>query len=180
MTEEPVARGEIVNEAGARFEVFRLPDDEDTLLNVLKDCFAEWRHIRIGPLIPGALWEIRPPGEPSITADNGYATVDFHDGHLHLCIGEREGVRPELARIRRTNRVELFRRLDGWEQAFRWGLRLLNGAGQHLLVSLAGWGASFDSSHQIFRQGLEKQHQSIPVEQSLEVVVDHRIAVFPD
>ena len=39
-------------------------------------------------------------------------------------------MRPELARIRRTNRVELFRRLDRWEQAFRWGLRLLNGAGQ--------------------------------------------------
>ena len=134
MIEEPATKGEIVDECGARFEVFLLPNDEDTLLNVLKDCFAEWRHIRIGPLIPGALWEIRPPGEPSITADNGYATVDFHDWHVHLCIGEREGVRPELAQIRRTSRVELFRRLDRWEQAFRWGLRLLNGAGQEQIT----------------------------------------------
>ena len=49
MAEEPVVRGEIVDECGARFEVFLLPNDEDTLINVLKDCFAEWRHIRIGP-----------------------------------------------------------------------------------------------------------------------------------
>ena len=130
----PVVMGEIVYEHGAKFEVFLLPSDEDTLLDILRDCFSEWEHIRIGPLIPGALWEIRPPRRPSITAENGYATVDFHDWHLHLCIGEREGVDPGLVRLRRTNRVELYRRLDWRGQAFRWGLRFFNGAGQQQIT----------------------------------------------
>ena len=88
---ESTFRGEIVDEGGARFEVFTLPAREDVLLNLLNDCFVEWEHIRIGPIIPGALWEIRPPCKPNITLCNGYATVDFQDWQFHLCIGEPKG-----------------------------------------------------------------------------------------
>ena len=126
---ESTFRGEIVEEGGARFEVFTLPAREDVLLNLLNDCFVEWEHIRIGPVIPGALWEIRPPCKPNITLRNGYATVDFQDWQFHLCIGEPKDVRPEIAALRRTGLVELYRRLNWWGQPVRCGLRLLNGAG---------------------------------------------------
>ena len=126
---EPAFKGEIVEECGARFEVFVLPTDEGTLLAILKDCFEEWEHIRIGPLIPGALWEIRPPCEPRITLHDGYATVSFQDWHFHICIGEHKGASPEISQLRRTSRVELYRRLNREGKPTSWGLRLLNGAG---------------------------------------------------
>ena len=125
---EPIPRGEIVEECDARFEVFALPTDEGTLLAILKDCFEEWEHIHIVPLIPGALWEIRPPHKPRITMLDGYATVDFQDWHFHICIGEHGGASPEMTKLRRTSRVELYRRLNQEQKPTSWGLRLLNGA----------------------------------------------------
>lgn len=126
---EQAPRGELVQELGASFEVFVLPTDEETVINILNDCFAEWPHIRFGPLIPGALWEIRPPERPSITMVDGYATVDFHDWHFHICVGERSGVDPATSEVRRTSRIELYRRLDRAGKPATWGLRLLNGEG---------------------------------------------------
>ena len=130
----PIPRGEIVEEEGARFEVFALPTDEGTLLAILKDCFEEWERIYIGPLIPGAIWEIRPPCEPRITMLDGYATVDFQDWHFHICIGEHGAASPEMATLRRTSRVELYRRLSPEETPTSWGLRLLNGAGDQQIT----------------------------------------------
>ena len=133
---EPAPRGEIVQERGASFEVFALPTDVETVLNVLDDCFAEWPHIRFGPLIPGALWEIRPPERPSITMLNGYATVDFNDWHFHICVGQRGGVDPEMSEQRRTSGMELYRRLNRDGEPVIWGLRLLNGAGDQQVTFL--------------------------------------------
>lgn len=127
-------RGEMVEECGARFEVFVLPSGQDSVLKILNDCFAEWAHIRIGPLIPGALWEIRPPCEPRITLHDGYATVNFHDWHFHICIGEHKGSSPEMAQLRRTSRVELYRRLNREGKPTSWGLRLLNGVGDQQIT----------------------------------------------
>ena len=131
---EPVSRGEMVEECGARFEVFVLPTDQDTLLAILKDCFDEWEHTHIGPLIPGAIWEIRPPDKPRITMLDGYATVDFQDWHFHICIGEHRGAGPEMTKLRRTSRVELYRRLNRAGKPTSWGLRLLNGAGDQQIT----------------------------------------------
>ncbi|MFQ6031112.1 MAG: hypothetical protein ACE5Q6_26920 [Dehalococcoidia bacterium] len=131
---ERIPRGEIVEECDAMFEVFDLPTDEGTLLAILKDCFEEWEHIHIGPLIPGAIWEIRPPHKPSITMRDGYATVDFQDWHFHICIGEHKGAHPEIAKLRRTGRVELYRRLSRDEQPTSWRLRFLNGAGDQQIT----------------------------------------------
>ena len=130
----PAPSGEIVEECGARFEVFALPTDEATLLAILNDCFKEWEHIHIGPLIPGAIWEIRPPSQPSISLRNGYATVDFQDWHFHIHIGERRGESPEIAALRRTSRVELYRRLNREGKPAWWRLRFLNGAGDQQIT----------------------------------------------
>ena len=87
-TTNSAPRGEIIEELDGTYEVFPLPADEETLLAIFKDCFQEWEHIQIGPLIQGAAWEIRPPREPRITMMDGYATVSFQDWHFHICIGK--------------------------------------------------------------------------------------------
>ena len=59
-TSETGQRGNIVQEEDGVFELFPLPADEATLLSIFEDCFEEWEHLHIGPLIQGAAWEIRP------------------------------------------------------------------------------------------------------------------------
>ncbi len=129
-------RGRMIEEADATYEVFPLPADEDTLLAILRDCFEEWEHIHIGPLIQGAAWEVRPPREPRITMLDGYATVDFRDWHFHICIGKHEGATPELAKVRQTSRAELYRQLNREGEPTSWGLRLFNGAGEQQITVL--------------------------------------------
>ncbi len=41
--------------------------------------------------------------------NDGYATIDFGAWHFHLCIGEHTASGPELGRIRRCSRAELYR-----------------------------------------------------------------------
>ena len=136
MTEtSTVPRGEIVQELDGTYEVFPLTVDEKTLLEIFKDCFAEWKHIHFGPLIQGAAWEIRPPQEPRITMMDGYATVSFKDWHFHICIGEHKGAAEELRKIRPTSRAGLYRMLHN-DKPTSWGLRLFNGAGEQQITFL--------------------------------------------
>ena len=132
----PLPRGEIIQQLDGTYELFPLPADEDTLSGIIKDCLSEWRHIRIGLLIPGAVWEIKPPCEPRIGFLDGYVTVDFREWHLHLCIGEQKSAPPEVARLRRCARAELYRRLDPEQRPTSWGFRLFNGGGQQQITVL--------------------------------------------
>ena len=109
--------------------------DEQTLLDVFRDCFDEWEHIHVGPVIQGALWEVRPPRRPCIGMLDGYATFDFGDWHAHVCIGEHKGAAPELAAIRRTGKAELYRMLSDGKPA-SWGFRCYNGAGEQQVTIL--------------------------------------------
>ena len=126
-------RGDVVQEEDGVFELFALPGDEATLLAIFEDCFEEWEHLHIGPLIQGAAWEIRPPRRPRIKMYDGYATIDFEDWHFHICIGEHRGAPAELARRRQTARAELYRRLSDGKPG-DWGLRLFNGAGEQQIT----------------------------------------------
>ena len=122
-------RGAIEEALDGVYETFALATDEETLLGVFGDCFEEWRHIHVGPVIQGAVWEVRPPRKPRIAMLDGYATFDFGDWHAHVCIGEHKGATPELAVIRRTGKAELYRMLtDGTPSS--WGFRCFNGAGE--------------------------------------------------
>ena len=133
---EAVARGRIVEEGGASVEVFALPAEEQTLLRIFEDCFEEWEHIHIGPLIQGAAWEIRPPRKPRITMLDGYATVDFRDWHFHICIGVHRDAPAEVARLRQTHRAELYRQLSPDGTPSSWGLRLFNGGDEQQITFL--------------------------------------------
>ena len=132
-TQQSSQRGNIVQEEDGVFEVFALPNDEAILLAIFEDCFEEWEHLHIGPLIQGAAWEIRPPRQPRIKMMDGYATIDFQDWHFHICIGEHKAASPELAKRRQTARAELYRRLSN-DKPGDWGLRLFNGAGEQQIT----------------------------------------------
>lgn len=127
-------RGEIVDEAGGTYELFPVPAEEETLLAIFKDCFEEWEHIHIGPLVPGAAWEVRPPRLPRITMLDGYATINFQDWHFHICIGKHTGATPKVAKLRQTSRPELYRRLNQQDKPTSWGLRLFNGGGDQQIT----------------------------------------------
>jgi len=127
-------RGEMQESYGSTEEVWQLPVDEENLLELFRDCFKEWEHINIGPLIQGAAWEIRPPREPKIYMYDGYATVNFEDWHFHICIGEHKQASEELRRIRRTAKAEIYRDLNAEGAGNMWAIRLFNGAGEQQMT----------------------------------------------
>jgi len=122
-------------------EVFPLPADPDTLLEVLTTVFEEhWEHVRFGPLIQGAVYELAATAKPRLTMLDGYLTIDLGGPHIHLCIGEQKGmpghpVDPALARRRRCAHVELHRQwIEGAPRT--WMLRLFNGDGDQMMTVL--------------------------------------------
>lgn len=122
-------------------EVFPLPVDEATLLDVLTELFERWwPSIQFGTLIQGAAFEVRAAHQPRLSMLDGYLTVACGDYHFHLCIGEHRGdpgrpVGADLARRRRCAHAELQRRwIDGAPRS--WMLRMFNGDGDQQLTVL--------------------------------------------
>ncbi len=131
-------RGVIAEEPGNGIvEVFPLPTDEATLTSLVTDIFTDWwEHIHFGVIVQGAAWEVAAPCAPvRIGSLDGYITVNFGRWHFHLCIGEHTASGPELGRIRRCARAEMYRILyDG--KPGSWGVRLFNGEGTQLMTVL--------------------------------------------
>lgn len=122
-------------------EVFALSADPGLLLELLTTIFEDhWRHIRFGPLIQGAVYELAATEQPRLAMLDGYLTIDLGGPHVHLCIGEHKGmpgrpVDPELARRRRCAHVELQRQwID--EAPRTWMMRMFNGDGDQMLTVL--------------------------------------------
>src|SRR5262245_66536677 len=67
---------------------------ELTLLEpLLRELFERrWRDLVIGYCIQGAVFELRATQSPRLSLLDGYLTVDFGSGHLHLCIGAPGGL----------------------------------------------------------------------------------------
>jgi hypothetical protein len=133
----------IVDPDGATVEVFPLPTDEASLVEVMRDLFANhWQEITFGPMVQGAAWEMRAAQAPDkINMFDGYLTVTFGVPHFHICIGEHKGphnnrVAPALAHHRRTARAELYRRLTRDGTPVSWGLRLFNGKDEQQITVL--------------------------------------------
>jgi len=133
----------IVDPDGATVEVFPLPTDEASLLELMRDLFANhWDDITFGPMVQGAAWEMRAAQAPSkLGVLDGYLTVAFGVPHFHICIGEHKGphnnpVSPELAHHRRTARAELYRRLKRDGTPVSWGVRLFNGKNEQQITVL--------------------------------------------
>lgn len=133
----------IIEPDGAALDVFSLPLDTASLEELFRDLFEHhWREIVFGPIIQGAAWEIHADRAPTrIRLLDGYLTVAFGVTHFHVCIGENKGSRarptsPELAKLRRTSRAELYRRRNTSCVPMSWGLQLFNGAGEQQITVL--------------------------------------------
>jgi hypothetical protein len=133
----------IVDPDGATVEVFPLPTDEASLVELMRDLFANhWQEITFGPIVQGAAWEMRATEAPEkINMFDGYLTVTFGVPHFHICIGEHKGphnnrVSPALAHHRRTGRAELYRRLTREGTPVSWGVRLFNGKDEQQITIL--------------------------------------------
>jgi hypothetical protein len=128
---------EIVDtEDGGREQRWPLPTDEDSLLRLIRLLFDEyWDDMWFGLLIEGSALEVAAPNAPKkISMYDGYATVDFGRWHFHLCIGEHTASGPELGRIRRCGRAELYRRIGTDDAPTSWGVRLFNGRDEQMLT----------------------------------------------
>ncbi|GFG67500.1 hypothetical protein MKUB_49900 [Mycobacterium kubicae] len=128
----------IETEDGGREQCWPLPTDERSLLDLIRLCFNEyWDEIWFGILIEGAAWEVAAPNPPKrISSYDGYATIDFGRWHFHLCIGEHRESGPELGRIRRCARAELYRRIGIDDHPTSWGVRLHNGRDEQMMTIL--------------------------------------------
>ena len=133
----------VIDPDGATVEVFPLPTDEASLLELMRDLFQNhWRDITFGPMVQGAAWEMRAAEAPDkIKMFDGYLTVAFGMPHFHICIGEHKGphnnrVSPELAHHRRTARAEMYRRLTRAGTPVSWGVRLFNGKDEQQITIL--------------------------------------------
>lgn len=127
----------IVEADGGSADVFSLPNDEVSLVELLSDLFEHhWQDITFGPYIQGAVWEMKAANAPTrVAMFDGHLTVSFGAPHFHVCIGEHKGPRnhpvsPALEHHRRTARAELYRRLGNNGAPVSWGLRLFNGHGE--------------------------------------------------
>ena len=114
---------------------------ELTLLEpLLRELFERhWRDLVIGYCIQGAVFELRATQPPRLSLLDGYLTVDFGSGHLHLCIGAHAGpanrpTPPEIAAWRRAGRAALYRSINREQAPVSWGLRLWNGRGEQMLT----------------------------------------------
>ncbi|GII89267.1 hypothetical protein Ssi03_72570 [Sphaerisporangium siamense] len=130
----------VVEEQGTgTLHVWALPTDEQSLLSLVTTLFEKyWRHIWFGVIIQGAAWEVAAPNAPErIGMYDGYVTVDFGRWHFHLCIGEHTASGPELGRIRRCARAELYRSINADDGSpVSWGVRLFNGLDEQLMTVL--------------------------------------------
>ncbi len=123
---------------GGHEQRWALPVDEASLLALVTALFQDhWDDIWFGTIVEGAAWEVAAPNAPEkITMYDGYVTVDFGRWHFHLCIGEHTASGPEIGRLRRCARAELYRSLDRDGKPVSWGVRLFNGREEQLMTAL--------------------------------------------
>lgn len=108
---------------------------------LLTELFTQhWAGLSVGPLVQGAVFELRFTAAPRVSMLDGYMTVDVGAGHFHVCVNDHREAAPALAAIRRVGRTAFFRTLThgaapGHAPTF-WGLRLWNGRSEQMLTVL--------------------------------------------
>ena len=124
---------------GSRTEYFDVAVAGDRVERLLTELFTRhWARITVGPLIQGAVFELRLPAAPRVAMLDGYLTVDVGAGHFHLCVNDHREAAPALAAVRRVGRAAFFRMhgLAPGHAPVTWGLRLWNGRGEQMVTVL--------------------------------------------
>jgi hypothetical protein len=121
---------------GTTTEYYDIAVSGDLPERLLTEIFTQhWARVTLGPIVPGAAWEIRLTGKPELSMMDGYLTVDTGSWHFHLCVGDtRAGGRPDVARERRVARAAFFRTVGGTCVAESYGLRLWNGRNDQMVT----------------------------------------------
>jgi hypothetical protein len=125
---------------GTVTEYFDVDVRGDRVERLLTELFAEhWQALTVGPLIQGAVFEIRFTAAPRVTMLDGYMTVDLGLWHFHLCVNDHRDAPAPLAAIRRVGRAAFFRTRGSGGSGhapMSWGLRLWNGRGEQMVTIL--------------------------------------------
>jgi hypothetical protein len=122
---------------GSTVHYFPLAVDGDRIERLMTELFSEhWAAVTVGPLLQGAVFEIRFPEAPNLSMLDGYLTVDLGSWHFHLCVNDHRETTPAAAAVRRVGRAAFFRSEGGGHTPMTWGLRLWNGRGEQMLTVL--------------------------------------------
>lgn len=122
---------------GTTIEYFDVDVAGDRVEQLMTELFTRcWADITVGPLIQGAVFEIRFAAAPAVTMLDGYLTVDVGAWHLHLCVNDHRETTPEAAAVRRVGRAAFFRTHGGSHAPGTWGLRLWNGRREQMTTVL--------------------------------------------
>jgi hypothetical protein len=125
---------------GTLTEYFDVDVRGDRVERLLTELLTEhWRGLSVGPLIQGAVFEVRFTAPPRVTMLDGYMTVDPGAWHFHLCVNDHREAPPELAAIRRVGRAAFFRTRGtgaAGHAPMTWGLRLWNGRSEQMVTVL--------------------------------------------
>jgi hypothetical protein len=125
---------------GTLTEYFDVDVRGNRVERLLTTLFTEhWRGLTVGPLIQGAVFEVRFTAPPRVTMLDGYMTVDLGAWHFHLCVNDHRDAPAALAAIRRVGRAAFFRTTGaggGGHAPTTWGLRLWNGRGEQMVTVL--------------------------------------------
>lgn len=123
---------------GSSTENFEVDVRGDRVERLMRELFtAHWAAITVGPLIQGAVFELRFTTPPRVGMLDGYLTVEAGPGHFHLCVNDhRDTPSAELAAVRRVARAAFFRTRGGGHTPMVWGLRLWNGRGEQMITVL--------------------------------------------
>jgi hypothetical protein len=122
---------------GSAIEYFDLDVTGDRIERLMTELLREhWAHLTVGPLLQGAVFEIRFAAAPKVTMLDGYLTVDLGPWHFHLCVNDHRDTTREAAAIRRVRRAAFFRSSGGGHSPTTWGLRLWNGRGEQMVTVL--------------------------------------------
>ena len=106
----------------------------DRVEQLLRELFTmHWSRITVGPLLQGAVFEIRFSTAPRVTMLDGYMTVDTGGWHFHLCVNDTSGPGRQA---RRVGRAAFFRTTGGSCGPETHGLRLWNGLGEQMVTVL--------------------------------------------
>ncbi len=121
---------------GSEITYFDLPPEETRLLELLKELFLQhWKEITFGPVIEGAVFEIKLAAPPeSVTYRGGYLTIETGSWHLHLCLGYPKAFSEELVRRRRVARASFFESKNTSCVPRSFGFRMWNGAGEQMIT----------------------------------------------
>jgi hypothetical protein len=122
---------------GSTIEYFEVPVTGARIERLMIELLSEhWAQLTVGPLIQGAVFEIRFPAAPRVSMLDGYLTVDLGPWHFHLCVNDHLETTPTAAGIRRVGRAAFFRTRGGGHTPMTWGLRLWNGRGEQMITVL--------------------------------------------